>query len=140
MTQTQHRFARAVLVASVFIAFAAPAKAELVRCVDEAGSVSITDVPCRSGVKAVPARAVPKASTGGGKGSPQAKRFAAAERARAIASANKPANSRRLALDVATLKAARVAMLSNDETSAMKRQEALAAQADRPGVWEFWRT
>ena len=140
MTQIQHRFSRTILLACAFIAVTGFAKADIVRCIDADGMVLITDAPCNADANTVQAPASAKATRSGGKGSPEAKRFAAAEQARTVAWANKPATGRRIALDVATLKAAKVTMVSNDQASTLVRQEALAERATRPGFWELWRS
>lgn len=140
MTQTQHRFSRMILLACAFIAVTGSAKADIVRCIDGEGMVLITDTPCNADATTVRAPSVAKATRTGGKGSPEANRFAAAEQARAAAWANKPAASRKFALDVATLKAAKISMVSIDQASTLERQEALAERATRPGFWELWRS
>lgn len=128
------------LLACMFIAAAGSANAEIVRCIGKNGLVLMTDVPCNTAANTPKAPAAAKAKQAGGRGSPQAKRFAAAEQARAVASANRSAKSRRLPLDVAMMKEARITMLSIDQTSILQRQEALAEQAARPGFWELWRS
>ncbi|OGB26757.1 MAG: hypothetical protein A3I66_21610 [Burkholderiales bacterium RIFCSPLOWO2_02_FULL_57_36] len=129
-----------MLLACALIAFTASAKAEIVQCVDEAGLITFTDVPCNADAISVRMPGSIKGSRAGAGDSPQAKRFAAAEQARAAASAGKAANNRRVALDVATSSAARASLLAIDQASTLQRQQASSQQEARRGTWEFWRS
>ncbi len=129
---TQHHFAPAIFVACVLMAFAGSANAGIVKCIDKAGAVTFTDVPCNINSNTVNVSGVIEtapSATGvavGIKVLPQAGNFAAAEEVRATAWANKPAANRGLSLDVETLKAAKAAMMSADRASALVRQQTLA--------------
>lgn len=140
MIKTGHSLVHTLLFACVLIAFAGSAKAEIVHCIDEYGSVLITDVSCSTGADAARVPAAVKKSPVKLRVLSQKNHFSDAERARGIALRNKPKDTRRFPLDVATSAAAKVAMQSIDEAWALERQQALAEQADRPGFWKFWRS
>jgi O-succinylbenzoate synthase len=128
LIMNQHQFAPAVFVACVLMAFAGSAAAGIVKCVDNTGAVTFTDVPCNTDPDAAHAADAIQAAPApaGIKPSLRTGNFAAAEEARVAAWANKPAANRSLARDVATLKAAKAAMISSDSAAALVRQQALA--------------
>jgi|GEM_PF-3478013 len=138
MIKTEHPFVHTLLFACALIAFTGSVKAEIVHCVDESGSVLITDVACSTGADAVHVPDVVKKSSVKIKVLSQVKRFSDAEHARAVASKYRKKDGRRFPLDVATSQAAKASMLSIDQASALEHQQALEEQAARPGIWEFW--
>jgi hypothetical protein len=141
LIMTQHQLASTIFVAWVLIALPASASAEIAQCVEENGLLAFTDAPCKTEAAtprvsgSVPTPAVRIAA------SPQQVNFAAAEKTRAAAWTNKRTPDRRLALDVATLKAAKVSLVSMDDASVLVRQQALTDLRDRAGKsWAFWRS
>jgi hypothetical protein len=141
LIMTRHQLASTIFVAWVLIALPASVSAEIAQCSEQTGAGTFTDAPCKSQtvVKRV-AYTIP-ASAARTKASPQQMNFDAAEKTRAAASANKRTPHRRLAVDVSTLKAAKVSLVSMDDASALVRQQALAEEKDRAErSWAFWRS
>lgn len=135
---TRKPLSRTILLACILAACAGFARADIVQCVDESGTVSYTDVPCQNDADVtrapvlskptavrIPLR-IPLPSVSG--------RFATAEKARKAASAKKHASKRRLAIDVETLKGAKSSALLTDQASFLLRQQKLAAlEQDQKG-------
>jgi hypothetical protein len=141
LIMTRHQLASTIFVAWVLIALPASVSAEIAQCSEQTGAGTFTDAPCKSQtvVKRV-AYTIP-ASAARIKASPQPMNFAAAEKTGTAASTNKQAFHRRLAVDVSTLKAAKVSLVSMDDASALVRQQALAEEKDRAEKsWAFWRS
>ena len=116
---------RTVFAACLLIAFSVSARAEVVQCIDDTGSVTFTDLPCNADADAVPVGAVktPAAAT---KGELQARNFAAAEQARTAALAIKHRQKRALSVDAATMGSAKLSLISKDREAVLARQQALA--------------
>lgn len=140
MLQFQRRSARILLFACALLAFSGTAQAAIVQCIDAKGSITFTDVPCKADADTVHSYGMREASPLVSGNSMQANHFAAAEQARATASTKRRTAKRRFPLDVATLKAARIAMQSIDHASALVRQQATLDQGARSVPWEFWRS
>lgn len=141
MNQIQHRLSHAVLLACAFIVFTGTAKADIMRCIDENGSVLLTDVPCNADSTSASVYGAVKKPAVSSNASAQQRRFAEAERTRTNAAKIKLPASRRFALDVATSTAARASLVSIDEASALQRQQVLLEQEARPtSAWAFWRS
>lgn len=140
MLQFQRRSARILLFIGALLAFSGTAQAGIVQCIDAKGSVTFTDVPCKADSDTVPSFGMIEASPPVPGNSMQTSRFVAADQARATASTKRHTTKRRLPLDVATLKAARIAMQSIDHASALIRQQAMLDQGTRFAPWEFWRS
>jgi hypothetical protein len=141
LIMTRHQLASTIFVAWVLIALPASVSAEIVQCSEQTGAVTFTDAPCKS--QAVVQRVDDTIPTVAArtKASLQQTNFAAAEKTRAAASTNKRTPYRRLAVDVSTLKAAKVSLVSMDDASALVRQQALAEEKDRAEKsWAFWRS
>lgn len=140
MTQ-QRQAISTILFTSLMLAFAAPASAEIVQCVASTGTVTFTDRACG-------ADTISSAVTGWTETAPAANaapllhngRFAAAEKARTLVWANKSAVARRLAVDVATMSAAKASMEALDIESALSRQQARAEKESESSSWAFWRS
>lgn len=134
---TQHRLAHTIVFAWVLIAFAGSAKADIAQCIDEKGLTTFTDTPCDTDVAAPRVSALINTPAIKTKVSLQIRKFAAAEKARVAAWANKRPLGRRLPVDVATLEAGKVSLVAMDHASALLRQQALAEQGKS---WTFWRS
>jgi len=122
---TKPHFTHAIVVACMLLAFAGSAAAGILKCTDKAGAVTFTDVPCNADADAAHVSIAIDAAPVKTRVLPLAGNVSAAEEARVTARANKPAANRGMALDVATLKAARASMVSMDQASALVRQQAL---------------
>ena len=134
-------FRTSIFIASMLAASAAFAGADIVKCVDNSGRVTLTDSQCSEGVQTVvvagaadvpPSAAdqAPAADTAALQ--PQAARRTSIERI-VLAPAqlrhdswSAPRAGRMLARDVETLKAARVSMQVLDEASSSQRHQRLA--------------
>lgn len=124
----KHPLIRTVFAATLLMAFSVSARAEVVRCIDDTGSITFTDLPCDGDADAVPV-AVPgsiKAPTATTRTGSQPASFSAAEQARAAALAIKHKQKRGLAVDVATMETARLSLIARDREADLARQQALA--------------
>jgi hypothetical protein len=116
---------RHYLTATIFLAclpwmFAGTANAQVIQCIDDDNAVTYTNVACQHGDDARrPAKA---AAPGAAISSPASTRMATAPDPASIEAQANP----HLALDVATLKAARSAMASLDRAALLSRQQKLA--------------
>lgn len=141
MNQIQHRFSHTILLACAFIAFTGTANADIVKCIDENGSVLLTDAACNANSTTAGVYGAVNKPAVRTKAAAQQRRFAETERARTNAAKIKLPASRRFALDVATSTAARASLASIDEASALQRQQVLLEQEARPtSAWAFWRS
>ena len=137
-----HTFRTSLFISAMLAASAAFAGADIVKCVDQNGHVTLTDSQCSEGVQTVvvpgsadaPAAAsedVQPADTATLPAAPAARRtiqrivVAPAQMQRDSWSAPRP-SGRMLARDVETLKAARLSMQVLDEASASIRHQRLA--------------
>jgi hypothetical protein len=107
--------------------FAQAAMAEIVQCVDSAGSVTFTDVPCKAGEDAVRlGKSVNKAEIRKKVVAEQGT-YSATPHVREAIGMDKQALGQSLATDAATLKAARETLLSMDRVSKLPRQQVFAS-------------
>ncbi len=119
-------FTRSLLAAGALITFTGMVQADIVQCIDVDGAVTFTDRACHTAAETVQRADTPYALPLETPASPAAQYFAAAEAARASTWVIKPASQRSLALDVATLKAAKDSLTSIDVASALVRQQTRA--------------
>ncbi|MDB5920177.1 MAG: hypothetical protein JWR40_4411 [Massilia sp.] len=132
-------FRTSIFIAAMLAASAAFAGADIVKCVDQNGKVTLTDAGCGEGIPAVviPAEAAPTASIDNQVGDTVPAPLPAAVRAvsQRVAYARQPvqhdvAPARRaakmLSRDVETLRAARLSMQVLDDASANARHQRLA--------------
>jgi len=108
------------------IGFSVSARAEVVQCIDDTGSITFTDLPCNADADAVPVAGPIRTPTATTKAGSQGANFAAAEQARMAAIAIKQKQKRGLAVDVATMETARLSLIAKDREAALARQQALA--------------
>jgi hypothetical protein len=135
----RHTIRCSIFVTAMLAASAASAGADIVKCVDQNGHVTLTDAQCGEGVQTVlvessgetPAVAAPD-ETPAAPAVPAARRVTVqryllppAELKRAYWAGARPA-SRPLARDVETLKAARLSMQVLDDASAAAKHQRLA--------------
>lgn len=121
-----HPLNRTIFAACMLIALAASARADVVRCIDDTGAVTFTDLPCKSDSEAVAVPSLAGDSAVTTKAALQGEKLAMAEQARAAAWAAKPKPARGLALDAATIETARLSMIAKDHAAALARQQASA--------------
>lgn len=140
MIQFKHRFPQTLLLACAFIAFSGSASADAMKCIDETGAVTLTDVPCNSSEDTARGSAATKQPPAGIKLLSQARRAAETERVRIFAQKRKMPPTRTFSFDIATSAAAKDSLASIDEASAVLREQALAEQQERPGFWAFFRS
>lgn len=133
-------FRTSIFVASMLAASAAFAGADIVKCVDNSGRVTLTDSQCSEGVQTVllAAAAAPAAASNDAQAAETAALPAQAARRTSIErivlapaqlkhdSWSAPRAARMLSRDVETLKAARVSMQVLDEASSSTRHQRLA--------------
>lgn len=124
---THKSFIQTIFLGCILVVFSGFARADIVQCVDEAGAVTYTDVLCQNDADVARASVLSKPFAAIARLSSPVDKFAEAEKAREAASAKKQAGNRRLAIDVATLKAARSSMLLMDQAASLTRQKKLAA-------------
>jgi hypothetical protein len=132
---THHYFTHTIFLGWILVVFAGFARADTVQCVDETGTVTYTDVPCENGADAARASALTDSSPVRAKVSSPAGTFTAVGEARESAWVKKPASNRKLAPDVATVKAARSSMLLMDRAASLLRQQKFAALDLRSQRW-----
>jgi hypothetical protein len=136
-----HTFRSSIFIATMLAASAAFAGADIVKCVDQDGKVTLTDAACGDGVRAVVVAAAEapvtapadnEAADGGLVAAAPAVHRAAPQR---VAFAPQPIQhdswtaaraNKMLSRDVETLKAARLSMQVLDSASATARQQRLA--------------
>lgn len=138
----RHPIRSSIFLIAMLAASAAFAGADIVKCVDQNGKVTLTDAECSDGVKTVlvPAatEAAALAATGDETGDPAVLPAPAARRAatqrvayspQPIQHDNRtaPPAGKMLSRDAETLKAARLSMHVLDEASANARHQRLAA-------------
>jgi len=135
----RHQHVLAIFVASVLLVDAGAASADIVQCTDAVGSVTFTDVACKTAADAARASGASETMSGNIKilsstGNPHAvKQVHGAKRER------ESTRHRRSTLDMSTVRAAKVSLLAIDEASALIRQQALARRSARAkSGWTFW--
>lgn len=135
----RHAIRTSIFAAAMMAASAAFAGADIVKCVDQDGHVTLTDSHCSNGAPTVlvagsaesPAVAVAE-ETAAAPAAPVVRRVSVARyllppaEARATTSPSRRPASRPLARDVETLKAARLSMQVLDAASASHRHQRLA--------------
>ena len=139
----RHSALRALYLACMLAVSAGAAHADIVKCVDQTGSVTLTDVPCENGI--VIARTEPvTADTENALATAAvesvdvasvlapaisriapARAIAAAANSREPARVKRPALTRPFSLDAAMLKAARSSMVMMDEASHQQKLASL---------------
>lgn len=129
----RHTFTYAVFFSCLLVAFANFANADIVQCIDDAGAVTFTDVPCKKSADVVRVSADSSSVSGGA--ALLARSATAAGKIHPSGSVKKPARKRGLALDVATMKAARSSMLLRDQESYLLREQKLAALDQKNQGW-----
>jgi hypothetical protein len=137
----RHPIRSSIFMVAMLAASAAFAGADIVKCVDQDGKVTLTDAQCSEGVKTVVvpagAEAEPIASTDDEAGDAAVQAAPVARRAlpQRVAyspqpighdSRTAPRPAKMLSRDVETLKAARLSMQVLDEASATARHQRLA--------------
>lgn len=136
---TRHPFRCTIFIAAMLAASAAFAGADIVKCVDQNGNVTLTDAQCGDSAAAVPTQAAAAepaeqvlAEDAGQPAAPALRRAAPQRVAYAPQTVQhdnwsqaRP-TGRMLARDVETLKAARLSMRVLDDASATVRQQRLA--------------
>jgi hypothetical protein len=119
----------------MLLVFAGPAGADIVQCVDEAGMVTYTDVPCKKGVDAAQVSALGNRSTVKLRVASTVGTLAVARVSRDGAWTKAGTGNRRVGLDMETMKAARSTMLMMDRTSSLSHQQNLVALDLRNQRW-----
>jgi hypothetical protein len=139
----RNTFRSSIFITAMLAASAAFAGADIVKCVDQNGHVTLTDAQCNEGAQpalvagaaATPAAASsdPDAADTAAVSAPSAARRTATQRVAFVPAQIQhdswtapKANSRMLSRDVETLKAARLSMQVLDEASASIRHQRLA--------------
>jgi len=131
----RHTFAYAVFFGCLLVAFADFANADIVQCIDGAGAVTFTDVPCKKSADVVRVSVSADSSSVSGGAALLARSATAAGKIHPSGSVKKPARKRGLALDVATMRAARSSMLLRDQESYLLREQKLAALDQKNQGW-----
>lgn len=131
LIMTRNYITRTIFVSCMLVVIAGFAKADIVQCVDDTGTITYTDVPCQIGDDVAQTSALANSSAISPKVSSRADIFVTAGAARKATWGNKSAINRTLALDVVTLKAARSSMLLMDQASSLSRKQKLAAPVQR---------
>lgn len=139
----RHTFRSSIFITAMLAASAAFAGADIVKCIDQNGKVTLTDAQCGEGIQAVVEQAgaeadpalSPENEAAAGAAPPVAPAVRRAPTQRVAYApqqiqhdnwtAARPAG-RMLARDVETLKAARLSMQVLDDASATQRQQRLA--------------
>lgn len=137
----RHTFRSSIFITTLLAASAAFAGADVVKCVDQDGHVTLTDAQCGAGVQSAVVAGVAEAAspvaaeqaadiavlpaTAGRRVATQRVAFAPAQIQHDSWSAKRP-SGRMLSRDVETLKAARLSMQMLDDASATARQQRLA--------------
>ncbi|MGZ3158226.1 MAG: DUF4124 domain-containing protein [Burkholderiaceae bacterium] len=116
-----------ILSTCFFLCFAQAAMAEIVECVDSAGSITYTDVPCKAGEDAVRlGKSVDKVAIKE-KLTTQQNKYSATQHVREAVGVDKPSAGNGLTTDMSTLKSARESMASMDRVSKLSRQQMFAS-------------
>jgi hypothetical protein len=125
MTPTEIR--NSIFLVCCLFVLSGVANAQVVRCIDETGAVTFTDTPCKSdGDAARGSRSTKVAELQSSVTpiAPAVKNFAAAEGIRAAAWTAGHQTGPALAIDVATLKAAKALMISTSRAPPFERRRA----------------
>ena len=115
---------KTVFIASMLLAFAGYAQADIVECIDDTGATTFTDVQCKTETDTV--RASHPSGTPLVKASAATRNENFAGAKRPGATVNKPIAPRKMETDVATLRAARISMAAMDYASDFGHRQALA--------------
>ena len=122
---TSHSFRNAfIATAAASFLFAGAAQAEIVKCIDQSGHVTLTDMPCPADAMTAQSSAAPAPQLGYTTVSTHV--IAPPSELRRDTWARKAGPDRSKTQDVATLKAARSTMLLMDQASSLMRQQRLA--------------
>jgi hypothetical protein len=132
------RSSASAIVCSLLFAAVGSANAEIIRCVDSAGSISFTNSQCayESPDAQVPAEKVVPIV---GMINVKKEKFAAAEKARTITAFNNMTDRRSLSIDQMTVHGAKASTDSMDIESDLARQQASTERLSRANRWAFWR-
>lgn len=140
---TKRTRSSALYIASCLLFLAAgSANAEVIRCSDNAGSITYTDVPCVAGSQTGSQKAqVPSVMpiSTAGKSFPGQESLAAAEKARSVAALINISNGRVYSLDERMVRGAKASSDTMDVASELVRQQASAERALQVNRWAFWR-
>ena len=128
----KRQLTRTVFAASLLIAFSMSARAEVVQCIDDTGAITFTDLPCNADANAVPVPDSIKTPTVATKAGSHGGDLAAAEQARTAALAIKQRQKRGLAIDAATMEAAKLSLIAKDREAALARQQAMDQPRNKP--------
>ena|SRR6478672_6638212 len=129
---TQHLITHTVFLFFMLLSFVGAAKADIVQCIGNSGATTFSDAPCAFDADTMLVPLTKKASFDEPKLARQTGRFVAAEKARALTSANRLLTKRGLPLDDTTLQSARSLTASMDSTSKSARQLTMATLAVYP--------
>ncbi len=129
---TQHLITQAIFAVFMFLSIAGIAKAEVVQCIAKSGEATFSNMPCAIDADTVLAPIKKTSSADKLKMVLQTEKFVAAEKARSVASANRPTTKRGLLLDDATLQSARSLTVAMDSTSVLERRRTMATLAVYP--------
>jgi hypothetical protein len=132
---TRHYLTYAIFLGCMLVAFTEFASADIVQCIDDTGAVTYTDVPCRNGADAARSSGLSTPSAFSANSAPPARIVAIADEPREAVAVMKRMQRRGLALDVATLQAARSSMLLTDQASSVLRQQKLASIDQKNQRW-----
>jgi hypothetical protein len=135
MTQ---RTRASALACSILFAVVNSANAEIIRCVDNTGSISFTNSQCAYASRDAQAPAI-KLGPVIGVINFQKEKFAAAEKARTITAFNNMTDGRSLSIDQMTVHGAKASTDSMDIESDLARQQASSERLSRENRWAFWR-
>ncbi len=106
--------------------------AEVVQCIAKSGEATFSNMPCAIDADTVLAPLKKMTAADKSKIMLQTEKFVAAEKARSVASANRPTTKRGLLLDDTTLQSARSLTVAMDSTSLLERRRTMAALAVYP--------
>lgn len=137
MTERMHP--PSLYIAGCLLVLAAgSANAEVIRCADNTGAITYTDVPCIPESQKAKVPSVMPISTAG-KLIPGKEKFAAAEKARSGAARNNISSGRIYSLDEKMVRGAKASSDTMDIASELARQQASAERALHANRWAFWR-
>lgn len=135
---TRHYFTPAPFLACLLFLLVGLAKAGITQCVDEAGAVTYTNVPCENNTGDTQASALRNPPTIAPKVAPVSEISIDGDDTRRSTWATMRANTRSVTLDVETMKAARSSLLAMDQAShLLRRQEVLALDQRNRNWFDF---
>ncbi|HEV2609956.1 MAG TPA: hypothetical protein VGU61_06790 [Noviherbaspirillum sp.] len=129
---TQHLITHTMVVFFMFLSSAGVAKAEVVQCIAKSGEATFSNMPCAIDADTVLVPLKKMTTADKSKMVLQTEKFVAAEKARSVASANRPPTKRGLLLDDTTLQSARSLTVAMDSTPVLERRRTMATLAVYP--------